>query len=294
MGVLQFLRNHPRTVRITLITTTFVIIAIAIAVTITQATKKNVESSDTTITPTESPDGQDRSPQTASSTPTPSYSSSVSQSLPSQTPKEVTETQSVVSETPTVTKAETQTGTVTATETPTPSVTGTKTPVVVTPTTSATAYVTPTPSLSNSKLPPSRSTIPQAPTESTSPVPSYPDTHGSGCSIVSQCSFVDNFKRYDKSRWTASDNYANGGPFGAWWDKSKVEFISGTGLKLHLSPEPALKADFASGQLQSNGWFEYGCFEASIKPVSKSGYVNSHLFTSWALLKVNCIMFSNL
>lgn len=93
-----------------------------------------------------------------------------------------------------------------------------------------------------------------------------------GCGNESdQCSFVDTFSAHNKTRWTVSDKYANGPAFGVWWDKSHVQFNYSEGLRLSLSPQPQFEKPYAAGQVKSNGWFEYGCFEASIKPKSQPG-----------------------
>lgn len=245
---LRFFRNHPRTVSIAFFSFLFVLIVTAIVVTITQVSKQNVEPTDTTISPTETPQGQNRNPQTPSLTP-----------APSQSRKEPT--QSLV----------------TSTKTP---VASTKAPVVVSTTPEAevrtpspTVTITPTPSSSSSVSQQRSPIISEQPDVSAYPSSPPADENNHGCSAVSQCSFVDHFHYYDTTRWTATDYGANGGAFGAWWDRSKVDFNYQNGLKLFLSPDPALDKEFASGQLQSNGWFEYGCFEASIKPANASGYV---------------------
>lgn len=85
------------------------------------------------------------------------------------------------------------------------------------------------------------------------------------------CSFVDTFSSWNRSRWNAVDGIANGAAFGSWWDRNQVKISKNKGLTLTLVRNSHLGKAYGSGQLQSNVWFEYGCFEASIKAVSKIG-----------------------
>lgn len=85
------------------------------------------------------------------------------------------------------------------------------------------------------------------------------------------CSFVDTFPSWNRSRWNAVDGIANGAAFGSWWDHNQVKISKNNGLTLTLVRSSHLGKAYGSGQLQSNVWFEYGCFEASIKAVSKIG-----------------------
>lgn len=90
--------------------------------------------------------------------------------------------------------------------------------------------------------------------------------------VTSVCSFVENFSTWNQSRWNASDGYVNGPAFGVWWDSKQVQ-IGPEHLTLSLTRSYHLDRSYASGQLASTVWFQYGCFEASIKPPDKIGYV---------------------
>lgn len=89
--------------------------------------------------------------------------------------------------------------------------------------------------------------------------------------LTAACSFVDQLSSQNRSRWNATDGIANGDAFGSWWDHDQVKFSKQDGLSLTIARSSHLGKAYASGQLQSIIWFEYGCVEASIKPANKIG-----------------------
>lgn len=111
-----------------------------------------------------------------------------------------------------------------------------------------------------------------------------PALPGAPCgSIDNDCSFVEDFSNgLNASRWLIADGWANEKPFGVWWDDSMVSIRNNESTStraLHLSltkvKNEALNKTFASGQVQSRSWFQYGCFEVSMKPFNKAGVVSS-------------------
>lgn len=91
------------------------------------------------------------------------------------------------------------------------------------------------------------------------------------CSAVSQCSYVDQFKSRN-GRWVAANNYANGGPFGSWWSRTKAVIDYWTGkAKLSIGNKRKFGEGYVGGQLQTVNWHGYGCFEVRMKPVKQEG-----------------------
>lgn len=129
---------------------------------------------------------------------------------------------------------------------------------------------------------------------STTPYPSpvfSPTAVGHECgNLDNQCSFVDDFSSLNNSQWIASNDQSNGSPFGVWWDKNTVSFPtlhenvtrerngnndseSNRMIQIELVKRPSERHNktYASGQLKSRGWFQYGCFEANIQPFNQPG-----------------------
>lgn len=95
------------------------------------------------------------------------------------------------------------------------------------------------------------------------------------CSIYNQCSFVDKFNK-NSGRWLAADGYANGQPFNSWWSKSNAVInVGGKKAFLSISKVPAFGKPFRSGQLQTNQWYGYGCYEVRMKPVKQQGLIST-------------------
>lgn len=134
-------------------------------------------------------------------------------------------------------------------------------------------------------------------TSSASPSPtpfSSPAAAGDVCgSVDNQCSFVDEFPSLNDTRWIRTHDSANGSPFGVWWDKNSITFPMTTGddgterkandsdsvvninnrmMQIEMMrKEDRFNKTYASGQLRTKGWFQYGCFEANIQPVNRPG-----------------------
>ena len=90
-------------------------------------------------------------------------------------------------------------------------------------------------------------------------------------------SFTDHFNAYDATRWSRADGWTNGSPFDNAWLADHVTVANGS-LDLRLDDVAALGQPYSSGELRTNGYYGYGCYEASFKPVMVPGVVTS-LFT---------------
>jgi len=100
------------------------------------------------------------------------------------------------------------------------------------------------------------------------PAPKPPSASGS---------FVEHFNTYDATRWSKADGWTNGSPFDNAWLADHVTVADGM-LDLRLDDVATLGEPYASGELRTNGFYGYGCYEASFKPIMVPGVVTS-LFT---------------
>ena len=89
--------------------------------------------------------------------------------------------------------------------------------------------------------------------------------------------FTDHFNAYDATRWSRADGWKNGSPFDNAWRADHVTVADGR-LDLRLDDVALLGEPYTSGELRSNGFYGYGCYEASFKPIAVPGVVTS-LFT---------------
>ena len=89
-----------------------------------------------------------------------------------------------------------------------------------------------------------------------------------------QDSFIDQLLFYDTSRWMKADGWTNGPPFNNAWVADHISFVEGR-MVIRLDDEGALGEPYSSGNYQSLGFYGYGCYEASLKPVAGSGTVTS-------------------
>lgn len=89
-----------------------------------------------------------------------------------------------------------------------------------------------------------------------------------------QDSFADFLDFYDTSRWIKGDGWTNGPPFDNGWSAENALFQGGQ-LVLLLDDTPSLGEPYTSGHYQTLGFYGYGCYEASFRPVPVSGAVTS-------------------
>ena len=90
-------------------------------------------------------------------------------------------------------------------------------------------------------------------------------------------SFVDHFAAYDPVRWSKADGWKNGSPFDNAWRADHATVTDGR-LELRLDDVAYLGEPYSAGELRSNAYYGYGCYEASFKPIMQPGVVTS-LFT---------------
>jgi beta-glucanase (GH16 family) len=89
--------------------------------------------------------------------------------------------------------------------------------------------------------------------------------------------FTDHFDGYDATRWSKADGWKNGSPFDNAWSADHVT-VAGGRLDLRLDDMAQLAEPYTSGELRTSGYYGYGCYEASFKPIPVPGVVTS-LFT---------------
>ena len=89
-----------------------------------------------------------------------------------------------------------------------------------------------------------------------------------------QPSFEDPLQTFDAGRWQKADGWTNGSPFDNAWSAEKVS-LTADGLALSLDDTAALGEPYSSGEYRTNGFYGYGCFEASFRPVAQPGVITS-------------------
>ena len=107
-----------------------------------------------------------------------------------------------------------------------------------------------------------------SPVEAGKPRPTPPPAQGS---------FVDQLNAYDTLRWAKADGWANGSPFDNAWRADHITFANSQ-MSIILDNTAYLGEPYSSGEYRTQGFYGYGCFEASFQPVARPGAVTS-LFT---------------
>jgi beta-glucanase (GH16 family) len=87
-------------------------------------------------------------------------------------------------------------------------------------------------------------------------------------------SVYDPLSTYDTTRWMKADDWKNGAPFDNGWRAENIEFADGQ-MTIRLDDVSFLNEPYSSGQYQTLGFYGYGCYEASFRPVAASGVVSS-------------------
>jgi beta-glucanase (GH16 family) len=91
---------------------------------------------------------------------------------------------------------------------------------------------------------------------------------------TAQASFTDLLSGFDSTRWTMADRWANGSPFDNGWLADHLTFQGGL-LDDRLDNVASSGQPYSSGEYRTTGYYGYGCYEASFKPVAQSGVVSS-------------------
>ena len=89
-----------------------------------------------------------------------------------------------------------------------------------------------------------------------------------------QDTFTDHLTSYDTARWMKADGWKNGSPFDNAWLADHISFSDGY-MDIRLDDQASRGEPYSSGNYQTNGFYGYGCYEASFKPVASSGVVSS-------------------
>lgn len=94
----------------------------------------------------------------------------------------------------------------------------------------------------------------------------------------SATSFDDPLTNMNDQLWWLADGWSNGFPFINRWESEAISF-STNGMAITLSNTPdstdPQNLTFQSGELRSNDFYSYGCFEAEIKPAAADGVITS-------------------
>lgn len=89
-----------------------------------------------------------------------------------------------------------------------------------------------------------------------------------------QGDFIDHLDSYDTEYWLKADGWKNGSPFDNAWLAENITFDNGI-MDIRLDDNATSGEPYASGNYQSTGFYGYGCYEASFKPVAVPGVVSS-------------------
>ena len=98
-----------------------------------------------------------------------------------------------------------------------------------------------------------------------------------GGAAAAQDAFRDDFESFDRDRWYVSDGWSNGDWQACTWSERMVTVGDGL-LRLSLAPTEAGSSDYLCAEVQSNGEFGYGTYEARLRTDRASG-VNAAFFT---------------
>jgi beta-glucanase (GH16 family) len=91
---------------------------------------------------------------------------------------------------------------------------------------------------------------------------------------AAQGAFTDHLQQFDSARWSKADGWSNGTPFDNAWSADNVTFQDNQ-MALSLDDTPSLGQPYTSGEYRSNGYYGYGCYEVSMKPVAAEGLVTA-------------------
>jgi len=96
-------------------------------------------------------------------------------------------------------------------------------------------------------------------------------------------SFSDPLTELDPKYWWLADGWGNGFPFLSRWEADAVSY-NGESMSISLSGRESADAEttieFVSGELRSQGFYSYGCFEIEMKPISAPGVISSFFLFS--------------
>lgn len=95
--------------------------------------------------------------------------------------------------------------------------------------------------------------------------------------IQSAPSFVDDFSKFDRSRWYIADGWSNGAFQNCIWSKNLVKLSDGM-LTLGFEKRKLKDRDFACAEIQTKQRFGYGTYEARMKTDTGSG-LNAAFFS---------------
>jgi len=85
-------------------------------------------------------------------------------------------------------------------------------------------------------------------------------------------SFIDRFRGFDRSRWTASDGWDNGPWMANDWQAEQLSFDNGLTITLDRNGGGGDKL-FSSGELQTHEEYQYGYFETRMRVPRGEGLV---------------------
>jgi len=95
-------------------------------------------------------------------------------------------------------------------------------------------------------------------------------------SLAKPVSFSDALTELNSPLWWHSNGWSNGFPFTNSWEDEAISY-SDAGMAISLIPtnHPETGYPYQSGELRSQEFYGYGCFEIDMKPIAESGVITS-------------------
>lgn len=97
------------------------------------------------------------------------------------------------------------------------------------------------------------------------------------CDIFSpHCQHKDTLSSFNSNLWSKADGWSNGFPFINRWSEKAISFQQKK-MRITLSKTKRHSdgLHYQSGELRSNRFYGYGCFDIEMKPIATSGVVSS-------------------
>ncbi|MBY5944018.1 family 16 glycosylhydrolase [Photobacterium rosenbergii] len=94
--------------------------------------------------------------------------------------------------------------------------------------------------------------------------------------INAKATLEDPLTELDSTFWWKSHGWSNGFPSYTRWESEAISHSDeGMAITLSYAPNEIDEFDFQSGELRSEEFYGYGCYEVEMKPIAEPGVVSS-------------------
>lgn len=98
----------------------------------------------------------------------------------------------------------------------------------------------------------------------------------------------DPLTELDSNLWWVSDGWSNGFPSYSRWESEAISHSTeGMAITLSHAPNGIDEFEFQSGELRSEAFYGYGCYEVEMKPIAEPGAISSFFLFSGPFDKPN-------